>query len=185
VSARTDGPSIVLVPIGPALADLLDSLPAPLSKTFGLPCRIADPIPVPADAYNQRRGQYVGDKILATLARLAFPDAERVLGIIDADCYAPGLNFIFGQASLDGRDAFIALPRLRPSFYGLPEADALFRQRVLKEAVHELGHTYGLGHCSNPRCVMHFSNSLHDTDVKGAGFCPRCSARQRRIAGSA
>jgi archaemetzincin len=175
--------AIILLEVGTIPSMLLDSLAAPPSEIFGLPCRIADPIP--ADAYDQRRGQYAGHKILATLARLAFPDAERVLGIIDADCYALGLNFIFGQASLDGRDAFIALPRLRPSFYGLPEADALFRQRVLKEAVHELGHTYGLGHCSNPRCVMHFSNSLHDTDVKGAGFCPRCSARQRRIAGSA
>jgi archaemetzincin len=179
--------NIALIPIGTVSLSLLDSLAAPLRKTFGLPCQLAAPIPIPADAYDQQRGQYVGDKILAALARLDFPDAERVLGVIDADCYAPGLNFIFGQAkaSFDGRDAFIALPRLRPSFYGQPEDDALFRERVLKEAVHELGHTYGLGHCPDPKCVMHFSNSLYDTDVKGAGFCSRCSASRRRITGSA
>jgi len=49
-----------------------------------------------------------------------------VLGVIDADCYAPGLNFILGQASIHDRDAFIALPRLRPSFYGLQEDESLF-----------------------------------------------------------
>lgn len=175
-------PNIVLVPMGTVSLGLLHSLAAPMSETFGLPCRIADPIPIPTDAYDQRREQYADHKILAALARLEFPDAEHVLGVVDADCYAPGLNFIFGQASLDGRGASIALPRLRPSFYGLPENDALFRERVLKEAVHELGHTYGLGHCPNPRCVMHFSNSLYDTDVKEAEFCPHCSASQRRIA---
>jgi len=117
--------------------------------------------------------------MLAALARLDIPNDERVLGVIDADCYAPGLNFIFGQARLHERDCFIALPRLRQSFYGLPDDENLFRQRVLKEAVHELGHTYGLGHCPNPHCVMHFSNSLHDTDVKDAEFCPRCQMQMR------
>jgi len=36
-------------------------------------------------------------------------------------------------------------------------------QRVIKEAVHELGHAFGLTHCENSKCVMHFSNSLQDT----------------------
>jgi len=40
--------------------------------------------------------------------------------------------------------------------------------------VHELGHTYGLGHCPDTHCVMHFSNSLRDTDIKSATFCPAC-----------
>jgi archaemetzincin len=34
------------------------------------------------------------------------------------------------------------------------------------EAVHELGHAFGLTHCEKSRCVMHFSNSLQDTDFK-------------------
>jgi len=151
---------------------------------LGLPCRIADPtIPIPASAYDQQRGQYAGHEILAVLGRQDLPDAECVLGTLDADCYAPGLNFIFGQASLDGRDAFIALPRLRPSFYGQPEDETVFHERVLKEAVHELGHTYGLSHCPDPKCVTHFSNSLYDTDFKDVQFCPRCATAQKRAAG--
>ena len=58
--------------------------------------------------------------------------------------------------------------------------DALFLQRAVKEAVHELGHTCGLGHCRNPRCVMFFSNTLHDTDVKGPGFCTACRDKLNR-----
>jgi archaemetzincin len=177
---EADKPAVVLIPIGDVAANLLHSLVAPLGATFGLPCQVIAPIPILPAAYDRQRGQYVGSHILSALARLDLPHAERALGVVDADCYAPGLNFIFGQASIHDRDCFIALPRLRQSFYGLPEDEPLFRERVLKEAVHELGHTYGLRHCRDPRCVMHFSNSLHDTDVKGAGFCPRCRAQVRQ-----
>ncbi len=71
----------------------------------------------------------------------------------------------------------MALARLHPVFYGQPEDGERFRLHVLKEAAHELGHTLGLGHCPDRRCVMHFSNTLDDTDFKGADFCLRC-ARQ-------
>jgi archaemetzincin len=99
---------------------------------------------------------------------------NRALGITGADLYAPGLNFVFAIADIEGRRAVISLARLRPQFYGSPPDDALFLQRAVKEAVHELGHTCGLGHCRNPRCVMFFSNTLHDNDVKGPGFCTAC-----------
>jgi archaemetzincin len=120
---------------------------------------------------------------MAALRTLSAPGSERVLGLVDADCYARGLNFIFGQAALGRREAVVALPRLRQLFYGLPEEPRLFRERVLKEAVHELGHTWGLRHCGDRQCVMHFSNSLYDTDVKGAAFC-RCCRNQLTAADS-
>lgn len=88
------------------------------------------------------------------------------------------LNFVFGLADRATARAIIALPRLRQSFYGLPDDIALFRERAIKEAVHELGHTFGLGHCRDRRCVMAFSNSLADTDRKGQEFCERCQARR-------
>jgi len=87
-----------------------------------------------------------------------------------------GLKRAFGRACV----LAVPLPRLRQGFYGRPEDAALFHQRVVKEAVHELGHTYGLGHCPDAACVMHFSNSLPDTDRKGDRFCPRCKGEIRR-----
>jgi len=97
------------------------------------------------------------------------------LGIVNHDLYVPELNFVFGEASW--KAAAISLTRLRQEFYHLPENRSLFHQRILTEAVHELGHTYGLGHCENPRCVMFFSNSLMDTDRKGPAFCARCKSK--------
>jgi archaemetzincin len=150
--------------------------PVGVHRTLCVDCvwSLAEPLDHPAYAYNARRRQYLSSAILKRLRDLTLPDAERCLGIVDLDLYVPDLNFVFGQASLNGHEAVIALPRLRQSFYGLPDDEALFHQRAVKEAIHELGHTYGLRHCPDSLCVMHFSNSLHDTDVKSARFCQRC-----------
>lgn len=164
---------VLLVPIGEVEADLLTWLTVELEAALGCLVTVGEPVPIPREGYDLHRRQYRGGAMLEALRAVSGP-AERILGLADVDCYAPGLNFIFGQATLHGREAFVALPRLRQSFYGLPDDPALFQQRVLKEAVHELGHTWGLGHCPDRYCVMHFSNTLRDTDVKGSTFCPRC-----------
>ena len=73
--------------------------------------------------------------------------------------------------------AIVSLYRLRQERYGLPQDKGLFGDRAIKEAVHELGHTYYLSHCGDIKCVMHFSNSLADTDIKEAGLCQKCQQR--------
>jgi archaemetzincin len=169
--------NITLVPIGTVPPELVSWLVDRLAEVTRRDVAGGEMVPLPAAGYDRRRQQYRANAFIAALCALHCPAAERVVGLTEVDCYAPGLNFVFGQAMMGGREAFVALPRLRESFYGLPEDAILFRERVLKEIVHELGHTWGLSHCANPHCVMHFSNSLHDTDVKGTDFCSRCQAR--------
>jgi archaemetzincin len=168
---------IVLVPMGPVSKDLLDWLQPKLEAQLGQPVEIGTPVSLPEKAFNPSRGQYLGDALLEELTGLKYPGARRMVGLVDADCYAPGLNFIFGQASLGGREAIVALPRLRQEYYSLTEEPNLFRNRVLKEVIHELGHTWSLTHCPDPYCVMHFSNSLPETDLKRAQFCSACQEK--------
>ena len=168
---------IVIIPMGPVPLDLLTWLADRLQSVVKLPVQIGTARSLPPAGYDTERKQYRADEIMNTLRRIAHPGAERLVAIIDRDCFAPGLNFIFGQAVMNGREAFVALPRLRPEFYGLPENRGVFRERVFKEVVHELGHTWGLGHCSDPGCVMHFSNTLADTNRKGTEFCRYCRGR--------
>jgi archaemetzincin len=138
------------------------------------------PIPAttmpPAHLYDTRRKQWISDKILDWLLQNYNPDSDtKVLAICNFDAYSGDLNFVLGEAHLGGRVAAIYIPRLRQELYvKKSDTNKLVEQRVIKEAVHELGHAFGLTHCEKSRCVMHFSNSLQDTDFKYYIFCEKC-----------
>ena len=165
---------LCLLPIGEVEPYILEHLIPALSRTFSLPCGSLKAVRIPSEAYHSRRRQYHSEVILHRLQPHRPPQAERLLGITEVDLYVSPLNFVFGQADLASGVALISLCRLHQEYYGLPSDKALFLLRTAKEAVHELGHTYGLRHCYNPKCVMHFSNSLRDTDIKNESFCKRC-----------
>jgi len=137
---------------------------------------ISETMPIPSEAFSNTRRQYRSDMILSKIHNYAEKDEalDHVLGIVDADIFAPKLNFVFGEAECPGKAALISLWRLRPEFYGKASNMELFLERITKEAVHELGHSLGLRHCSNPFCVMYFSNSIFETDRKQSLFCTKC-----------
>jgi len=170
---RTQQMGIVLVAIGQVDKNVMDWLKNDLSQVFNKPVSVGKGMPEPDYAFDQKRKQYSSTAILNTIMKQReYAPYEKILGIVDHDLFVPELNFVFGEAS--AKAAVISITRLRQTFYRLPEDQGLFHRRVLTEAVHELGHTDGLEHCQNPRCVMFFSNSLSDTDRKGPGFCTRC-----------
>ena len=164
---------ILIVPFGDIRKSILDTLGNTIGEIFNTQVEIyQEPLEIPKQGFSEKRGQYDVEYFLRELKPL---QREKVLGVADVDLYTPGLNFIFGSASQIGGDVcVISITRLRQEFYGLNPNDSLFLDRVKKEAVHELGHLYGLMHCPDPECVMHFSNSLLDTDRKSYHFCKRC-----------
>ena len=156
----------------PAL-DVLEQLAAGLARTFLAPCRVSQRSLELGFALDGRRGQYYSSAILQALER-GGDASSRVLGVTSCDLYVPVLTFVFGEAQLDGNCAVVSTARLAEPFYGMPRRDDLLRERLLKEAVHELGHTFGLRHCADWRCVMASSHAVERLDVKGADFCPGC-----------
>lgn len=166
---------ILIVPVGEIEVKILNYLEKELEKRFNLAVEIDKAMEKPGYAYNPRRGQYLATAILEKVEKIK-PDQIK-LGIVEVDLYASGLNFVFGEASPFTKTAVISLIRLREDFYGLPENKALFKERAIKEAVHEVGHLFGFDHCRDPKCVMHFSNSLPETDRKSSYFCPNCQKK--------
>jgi len=151
-------------------------------KEFNLSLKILDTIiPLNETEYNQIRRQYNADLIMLKLLKYNSEKSYfRILGVMDYDIYVRQYNFIFGTASNPERMNFqfspvalISVARLREQFWGRVENNSLFELRVLKEAIHELGHTFGLFHCEN-QCIMVFSNWIGDTDDKPPIFCESC-----------
>lgn len=171
--------NLVIIPFGEIESTLLEAISQTLKKTFGCYCKIEKGLSIPQETFNKGRKQYNSTAILRKLASQKRDKSVIFLGIIDEDLYTSDLNFVFGEADFHNKVALISLWRLRPEFYGLSSDERLFYERAIKEAIHEIGHVYGLGHCKNPKCIMYFSNSIKDTDKKGPGFCNICGHELR------
>lgn len=137
---------------------------------------ITEAVPIPEEAFNEKRQQYRSDIMLGRIHDFAEKNSafDRILGVVDVDIFVPRLNFVFGQAEHPGKAALISLWRLRQEFYRRPSNIQVLIDRSTKEALHEIGHTLGLTHCLNPFCVMYFSNSIFETDRKQSLFCNKC-----------
>ena len=169
---------IGILPIGQVDATVTLQIQGNVGKIFpDTTCAVIDDHFIQLEkAFDEKRKQYRSNVILSEIQGYAAKkkDLNRVLGVVDADIFVPELNFVFGEAACPGKTALISLWRLKPEFYGFPPNMELFLARALKEAVHELGHTLGLRHCSCSSCVMYFSNSIFDTDTKQSLFCDQC-----------
>ena len=170
---------ISIVPVNAMDVTFLERLALCLEERFLHTCVVERTVRVPRTSLNSVRKQMFFNTLIARIA--ATPAAADVvrLGITDYDLYKTSHQFVFGDASEEHRIAVVSLHRLRNEYYGeRSDANVLF-QRTLKEAVHDLGHAFGLKHCFNARCAMYFSNSIYDTDNKLSHFCENCEKRVR------
>jgi archaemetzincin len=166
---------IDLLPVGEVGSAALDELREGLAEVFRVPCLILEEDFDPSFAWHAVRNQFHSSEILAQMHDSAPRGAGvRRLGVTGVDLYVPILTFVFGEAEVGGACAVVSSHRLRQEFYGLPAAPEVERERLLKEAVHELGHTLELTHCNDYRCVMAASHSVEWIDMKEAQFCEDC-----------
>ncbi len=166
----------VFVGIGDTSAKELVTVKAFIEKVFSNVVGVVYPriLSPPISAYSWERRQYMSNRILALLLNLKreFEGVDLVVGIAGIDAFAPGLNFVFGEALLGGGVSVVYTPRLR---FGVSEEQ--YFERLFKEVLHEIGHAFGLDHCPTPGCVMNFSNSVLEVDAKQAMYCRRCAAK--------
>jgi len=165
---------LALLPIGAIDTALLQPLAEGLTRRLHTPCSIQPSLPEPKFAFNPQRAQYHSTEILSRIARSSSSGSAKVLALTAHDLYIPVLTYVFGEAQLAGDSALVSTHRLREEFYGMPANRRLLEERLLKESLHELGHTCGLRHCPDFSCVMSSSNGIERVDLKNADFCSEC-----------
>lgn len=169
---------ICIIKVGTVEDTIVEILQRELKACFKWDIKSIARFEIPARSYNRFRGQFNSSLILQQIKKqVKREECPVVLALTNVDLYVEGLNFVFGEADPVDKICIISTHRLRQEFYGDKPNQKLFEKRVLTEAVHEIGHLLNLKHCSNPNCVMFFSNSILDTDRKGFLFCNECKSK--------
>jgi len=163
--------------------DVLDEVRLHLERVFGVEARLWLDAERPANAFDPARGQSSSTRILEWLLEAGPAEPRKLVAVTDTDLFISILTFVFGEAQLGGRAAVVSTARLVP-VRTAESGDRLLVARLAKEAAHELGHSFGLVHCGDGRCVMSRSASLIDVDAKNGGFCHDCWTRYMELSDS-
>lgn len=165
---------ITLVTFGNFENDFLQKLVIKINAEFFINIQIKEGYFDISDFYDPGRRQYDANKLLYYFDKKYATDDSKTICLINVDLFIPIFTYIFGQAFLGGRSGIASIYRLSNERYGI-EADAdILSERIAKEIIHELGHTFGLIHCHTPDCVMRSGTYVEDIDQKNISFCSNC-----------
>lgn len=163
----------VISPGNDCEAELFAPIASEIKHVFGHSCEVMPLLKDVHFAFDPDRCQYHSTPILEKLAENAPPGAVKVIALTHVDLFIPILTHIYGEAQLGGKACIVSTYRLKENLSPL-HAQASYIQRVIKEVVHELGHTFNLRHCPDPQCIMHYCRSIADVDRKSDQLCRYC-----------
>jgi archaemetzincin len=164
---------IIISPIGDITPDLLVPIASELNRIFGYPTEVLSLLDDIDFAFQPGRNQYHSTPVLEQLALSAPADAIKVLALVEVDLFIPILTHVYGEAQLGGKACIVSTIRLNEgrSYQNTQEP---FQSRIVKEAIHELGHTFNLRHCREHTCLMHYCRDESDVDRKSDQLCRYC-----------
>ena len=168
------GNRIVISPIGDLDLSIINHVEKEVRRSFGFETEMKPFLQDIKFALDPARDQYNSTLILEKLSRKSTTDALKILAIADVDLFIPILTYVFGEAQLGGKACIISAFRLQENLVSL-NINERFQDRVAKEAIHELGHTFNLRHCPDQSCSMHYCRKIEDVDRKSSQFCRYCN----------
>jgi archaemetzincin len=126
-------------------------------------------MPLPSPAYYPARDRYRADSLLQYLSNLGTTDTI-LLGLTNKDISTTKGQVadwgIMGLGQNPGNACIVSTYRLSKT-----DEDG----QLYKLSLHELGHTLGLGHCTDKTCIMRDAEGGNHLNVE-TGFCAVCSA---------
>jgi archaemetzincin len=164
---------IIVSPIGYVGLNSLDPIGLEINRIFGFETVEKSLLEDLSFAFDPTRNQYYSTDILEELAARLPPEGVKIIAITEVDLFIPILTYVFGEAQLGGKACIISTHRLKESYHSIDSRQIYFH-RMLKEAIHELGHTFNLRHCKDHQCIMHYCREVDDVDRKTEHLCRYC-----------
>ncbi len=165
---------IILLILSDLDSDLIATLKLGLEKTFNRAVEVRYKIVSLEYAWEHRRNQYNSPRILSRLQRIKKQPGDKILGVVNVDLFSPEYDFVYGEAKMSTGVATLSVYRLRSDDTAVNSDYKEFNERALREAIHEVSHLYGLGHCLNSKCVMRACTCLEEVDRAGNKLCSQC-----------
>jgi archaemetzincin len=172
---KSHSPAIGLIRMGRLPQTVLRVLAANIQTMLETPVEMLPALKIPEEAFQSHRCQYDAGLVLKYLSGLPFPDATRILAVTDVDLCTPIHTFVFGEAELGKNLAIVSNFRLRHLEEGIKAPEDIYYERLVKVALHEIGHTLSLYHCETSKCLMQASRGLRHLDELNIIFCDRCN----------
>jgi archaemetzincin len=145
-----------------------------LSSFYDCDVIILPKIDLMTDTKVKGMNRYQAEKILKNIIQKFYNKRGKVLVLTDVDiCFNNGKNKehwgIFGLGMLYSKPCVVSTNRLKRNR----------DNRLVKVAIHEIGHTFGLNHCDNDKkCVMNDAKGKGSTvDGVNKYLCPNCKTK--------
>jgi len=170
--------AVTLVTLGTFPRALADAVERGLRAELQVDVQRMNDVPLPRAAYYAPRRRYRADRLLDHLHTLVPSGSRtRIIGMTEVDISTTKgrvLDWgVFGLGDLDGSACVISAHRLRRRARDAAHVEF----RVVTTAIHEIGHTLGLEHCVEPRCVMRDAEgSITTVDTSTGHLGPECRA---------
>lgn len=170
--------SVAIQPLGQVDGAILEEVQAGISSLYDVQVKLLSPKELPADAYYKPRQRYRAEKLLDFLLSLPQNGADKIIGVTEQDISTTKGGHedwgIFGLGLVGGRVCVVSSFRLRKG----PKGTEFFNARLVKVVNHELGHAFGLDHCSSANCLMEdAAGSIQTVDRETGDLCPACRAK--------
>jgi len=148
---------IRVVTLEPFLPEDVGAVCSLLFQTYGLGAEPAGSLPLPEEAERKRpAGTYDAKLLLQEAESVKLVADDKLLYLMKSKLYIPegplGAPPIHGHAQVGGQRAVVTTALFPKK---LREGTEEFRLRLAKQAIREIGRTWDLRSCPEPKCAMH------------------------------
>lgn len=168
--------------------DLIDTIKVALERTYFAKVVVLPQMEVPKNSYvNIKTPRFRADSLIKELKLNKSDTIDYVLGLINSDISTtkrdkngkikePSSKYIdwgvFGLGYQPGQSSIVSTFRIKT------ENKKLYIIRLKKVCIHEVGHNFGLKHCSSDMCVMQdAAETIKTVDNVKMELCEKCKQK--------